>query len=116
MKVIVRENGDPGSVVTQTRMNARNGSKTLADVLSEIDSIDLCVITLDWTGDTFTSAVTIEAWKWNPAWRERIKMDPWVINLKDLFEDDNADLELFLDIREAMKDLFRDMERQKGII
>lgn len=91
MKTIVREAGERPVLATPARMNAPQGARALADLLSEEDYCDLCILTIDWEGDGFTPVLTVFAVKWYiKGGGVRLQVE-WNIDIDDAFEQDNMD-------------------------
>jgi hypothetical protein len=120
MKVVVAEVGDMPAIATYARLNARAGAKALADIMAEIDTVDMGKIVLDWTGDGFTPVMTITAWKSYPGWAGKaIYLEPWHIDIDDAFSKDFMDNGGLRDIAQSVKlamQLTEDTGIAKGIV
>jgi hypothetical protein len=118
VKVIVREIGNRPAIATPARLNAPQGAKALADLLSEETFADLCTIDIDWEGDGFTSAMVIRVVGWYPDWPgDALVMPPWIIDMEDAFDRDNMDNGILRLMVHQMKELFEGLveeRRQNG--
>ena len=106
MKVVVSEVGEPAGITTLGRLNARAGSKVLADMLAEEDFADICHINLDWVGDGVTPAMIINTMKWFPEYGGKRLESSWVRDIEEAFGLDNADHALFIEMIKALRDEF----------
>jgi hypothetical protein len=117
---VVAEVGDMPPIATYARLNARAGAKALADIMAEIDTIDMGKIVLDWTGDGITPVMTITAAKTYPGWSGKwIYLDPWHIDIDDAFSRESMDNEGLRDIAQMVKEAMQRTEDDgiaKGII
>lgn len=120
LKVVVAEVGDRPTITTPARLNAPQGAKQLADIMAEIDTIDMGKIVLDWKGDGHTPVMTITAAKTYPGWAGKwLYLDPWHIDIDDAFNQDNMDNGILRQIAEEVRILFHEMEidgERRGII
>jgi hypothetical protein len=111
VKVIVVEVGDPPVIATPARLNARAGARALADIMAEIDTIDMGKIVLDWKGDGITPVMTITAGKTYPGWSGRwITLDPWHIDIDDAFSRENMDNGGLVEIAQMVKETMQRTE------
>lgn len=115
MKVIVTETGEPGTVTTLGRMNARAGSKVLADILAEETFADVCNINLDWVGDGITPAMIINTSKWYPQYGGKRLDHHWPLDIEEVFGLDHADHDLFREIVKALREEF-DRDRPAPVV
>lgn len=110
MKVVVREFGSRPALATPARLNAPQGARALADLLSEEEFADFCTIDLDWEGDGFTPAMIIRVAGWYRDWPGQALMsEPWIISIEDAFGQDNMDNGVLRLMVSELRELFEGM-------
>ena len=113
MKVVVREYGTRPSIATPARLNAPQGAKALADILADKDFADLCVLTIDWEGDGFTSVLSILTVKWFIEYGGQRLEHVWPIDLEDAFGLGNMDRGILLQIAHDLEEHFEEMTESR---
>lgn len=126
MKVLVTERGDRPATFTKARHIAPEAAKYLADLFEKETFADSVLVVIDWTGDMSwngegampeeirTPTMQIITEKWYNDISRRLRVD-YVLDLEDLFGQDNATKDDLHEIVGNMEAKVREEEQKRGI-